>query len=127
MKKLTQILSVALFSVIISVSFGQDKPETEKKDEHMQMQMKHMQSDSTMHHEMATDSVDNESIVRKGEIDLKAIDENDDGKVYQDVMDFNVISDSPGKCPLCGMKLKEVSIDQAEATLMKHGFKVKEK
>jgi membrane fusion protein, copper/silver efflux system len=59
-------------------------------------------------------------------IDSKAIDKNKDGKVYQDMMDYNVISDKPGKCPLCGMTLKEVSIKKAEKTLLKSGFKVKE-
>ena len=89
------------------------------------MQMKHMQPDSNMHKGMKTDSVDTQSIIRKGEIDLKAIDENGDGKVYQDVMDFNVISDSPGKCPLCGMKLKEVKLEKAKENLLKHNLKVK--
>lgn len=144
MKQLTKLFVITIFVSFLSISFAQDKTETKKKDEHMQMQMKHMQSDSTMHHDMKTDSqmhmdmkdhnktmtdsskTMKESIVREGEIDLKAIDENGDGKVFQDVMDFNVISDSPGKCPLCGMTLKEVSIEKAKETLLKHGFKVKE-
>ncbi len=66
------------------------------------------------------------SIVQKDEIDLKAIDKNKDGKVYQDMMDWNVISDTPGKCPLCGMTLKEVTLDKAKDNLLKHNFKVKE-
>jgi Cu(I)/Ag(I) efflux system membrane fusion protein/cobalt-zinc-cadmium efflux system membrane fusion protein len=41
-------------------------------------------------------------------------------------MDWNVISDKPGKCPICGMKLKEVTIEKAKANLLKNGFKVKE-
>jgi Na+-translocating ferredoxin:NAD+ oxidoreductase RnfG subunit len=65
------------------------------------------------------------SIIREGEIDLNLIDENKDGKVFQDQMDWNVISDKPGKCPLCGMKLKEVTIEKAKANLLKNGFKVK--
>ncbi len=64
-------------------------------------------------------------IIRKGVIDLNAIDRNKDGKVFQDVMDVNVISDKPGTCPICGMTLKEVSIEQAKRTLEKHGFKYK--
>jgi len=64
-------------------------------------------------------------IIHDGEIDLKSIDKNKDGKVYQDMMDFNVISDKPGKCPLCGMTLKEVPIDKAKETLLKNDFKVK--
>lgn len=65
------------------------------------------------------------TIVRKGVIDLKAIDENKDGKVFQDQMDWNVISDEPGKCPTCGMTLKESSLQEAKENLIKHGFKVK--
>ncbi|HMU43362.1 MAG TPA: heavy metal-binding domain-containing protein, partial [Ignavibacteriaceae bacterium] len=67
-----------------------------------------------------------QSIVREGEIDLTAIDLNKDGKVYQDVMDWNVISDEAGECPLCGMKLKEVTVEKAKENLIKHNFKVKE-
>ncbi len=64
-------------------------------------------------------------IVRTGVIDLKAIDKNGDGKLYQDVMDWNVISDKPGTCPLCGMKLREFSIDQVKKNLKEHGFSYK--
>lgn len=65
------------------------------------------------------------SIVREGDIDVDAIDENNDGKVFQDMMDWNVISDKAGKCPKCGMILKEVSIDKAKQNLIDHGFKTK--
>lgn len=67
----------------------------------------------------------NSAIVHEGMIDLMAIDKNKDGKVYQDMMDWNVISDEPGKCPLCKMTLKEVSIEQAKENLIKHDYKVK--
>ena len=64
----------------------------------------------------------NSSIVREGVIDVESIDKNKDGKVYQDMMDWNVISDEPGKCPLCGMTLKEVTIDEAKKNLADNGF-----
>ena len=64
-------------------------------------------------------------LIRKGIIDLKKIDENKDGKVYEDIMDWNVISDKPGECPVCGMTLKEFTIEQAKDNLKKYGFKVK--
>ena len=64
----------------------------------------------------------NSSIVREGVIDVESIDKNKDGKVYQDMMDWNVISDEPGKCPLCGMTLKEVTIDEAKKNLADYGF-----
>ncbi len=64
-------------------------------------------------------------VAYKGVIDVKAIDDNKDGKVYQCPMDFNVLSDKPGVDPKCGMKLQEVTIRQAEKNLKEHGFKVK--
>lgn len=67
------------------------------------------------------------SIIHEGVIDVESIDKNKDGKVFQDMMDWNVISDAPGKCPLCGMKLKEVSINEAKSNLEKHGFEYKKK
>ena len=63
--------------------------------------------------------------IRKGTIDLKAIDKNSDGKLYQDIMDWNVISDEPGVCPLCGMTLREFTIDDIKKNLKEHGFEYK--
>lgn len=89
----------------------------------------HMKMDSTMKMEkdMKMDKKENPSIPKeyKGTIDLTSIDVNKDGKVYQCPMDFNVLSDKPGKDPKCGMALKEVSLEQAKSNLTKHGFKVK--
>jgi formamidopyrimidine-DNA glycosylase len=65
------------------------------------------------------------TIIHKGVIDLKKIDKNKDGKVFQDQMDWNVISDKPGKCPLCGMTLKEVTLKSTKKYLIENGFKAK--
>ena len=65
------------------------------------------------------------SLIRKGVIDLASIDKNKDGKVYEDIMDWNVISDKPGKCPLCGMTLREFTLSKAKENLKEHGFQVK--
>lgn len=65
-----------------------------------------------------------ESIVREGKIDLKKIDKNKDGTVYQDQMHWNVISDEAGQCPLCKMNLDKVTIKVAKDNLKKNGFKV---
>lgn len=75
--------------------------------------------------EINKNKTEKEDIIRKEPIDVNAIDKNKDGKVFQDVMDWNVISDKPGKCPLCGMTLKEVSVEQAENNLKANGFKIK--
>jgi len=64
-------------------------------------------------------------LIRTGVIDVESLDKNHDGKLYEDVMDFNVISDKPGTCPLCGMKLHEMTIQQVKENLKKHGFKYK--
>lgn len=95
----------------------QTKSNSDEKDI-MNKDEKTKQNKTEMNHEDNT-------IVRKGVIDLNAIDENKDGKVFQDQMDWNVISDKPGKCTICGMKLKEVTIDEAKVDLEKHGFKFK--
>jgi len=63
--------------------------------------------------------------VREGVIDLSAIDKNKNGKLYQDVMDWNVISDKSGECPLCGMTLREFSIKEVEKNLTEHGIEYK--
>ncbi len=108
----------------ISTSTEMDSTKMDMSKDHMDMDMDHdkMMMDDSKGKGMMNDK---NSIVRKGVIDLNAIDKNGDGKVYQDVMDWNVISDEPGECPQCGMKLIQVSIEKAEANLVKNGFKVK--
>lgn len=101
-------LSVIFALVITSAIFAQDK------SMHM---MKDMKTDK-----QSSDS----SLVRKGMIDLKSIDKNSDGKVYQCPMEANVLSDEKGECPLCGMDIKEVTVEKAKEKLLKRGFEVKE-
>ncbi len=100
----------------------------------------HMDSSKMMNHKMMNNSgmmnhnnmmngkkskMKKNPMIHTGVINLKMIDKNKDGEVYQDMMDWNVISDKPGTCPICGMKLKEVTVSQAKENLVKHGFKVK--
>lgn len=144
--KIASLVLVVLFCAA-SLSYAQDstKSKSQKQEiktdkkadmDHgkmMNMDMKEMKMDKNMKMEMKdkktvkqeTSSILDSSVIRKGVIDLKAIDENKDEKVYQDVMDFNVISDKPGKCPLCKMTLKEVTLKEAREKLLEKGFKVK--
>jgi len=101
------ILASGIIVLSIFTSCNQDN----KNPDHQSMNMGNKQTDS--------------SIVRNGMIDLMSIDKNKDGMVYQDMMDWNVISDMPGKCPLCKMTLKEVSIEQARENLLKNDYQVK--
>jgi len=130
MKTLKALSGIAaiMFLVLVSVAAAQDRKDTTKTDhkmmKHDHSKMHEMMKDSSMHSKMI-DKKKKSPIIREGEIDLNAIDENKDGKVFQDQMDFNVISDKPGECPLCGMNLKEVTLQQAKENLLKHNFKVK--
>jgi Cu(I)/Ag(I) efflux system membrane fusion protein/cobalt-zinc-cadmium efflux system membrane fusion protein len=65
------------------------------------------------------------SIVHEGVIDVEAIDKNRDGKLWECPMDWNVISDESGRCPVCNMNLKEYSVEEVKANLDKYGFKYK--
>lgn len=87
----------------------------------------HKDHSNIMEHKMDSGKMKmkTDNIIREGEIDLTAIDQNKDGKVYEDMMCWNVISDTAGECPKCGMTLKEVSLDKAKENLLKHDYKVK--
>jgi hypothetical protein len=134
------VITFALVSFLGVFTLSQEQQTTDKKekkecskgccsshDSHGTMTMAHMDADSTdkMHQEMKSSETEESSIIREGEIDLSAIDKNEDGKVYQDQMCWNVISDEAGECPQCGMMLKEVSLEKANENLLKHDYKVK--
>ncbi|PKL89014.1 MAG: hypothetical protein CVV23_07220 [Ignavibacteriae bacterium HGW-Ignavibacteriae-2] len=146
MKNISKILLTALLftGFLLAGNLSAQEKQDSTKHHHMK-EMKHKKSDKKSdkkecsccgeskeghkHTEMSEknnhENDESASIVRKGEIDLVSIDKNKDGKVYQDQMCWNVISDEAGKCPLCEMKLKEVSIDKAKENLKKHDFKFK--
>lgn len=65
------------------------------------------------------------SIVHEGVIDVESIDKNNDGKLWECPMDWNVISDESGRCPVCNMRLKEYTIDEIKANLDKYGYEYK--
>lgn len=132
------VIIIALISFFGVYMLAQEKTDKKEKKEcakgccseqesKVKMTMTHMDGDSTHkeHHQMKSVKSDESSIVRDGEIDLTAIDKNKDGKVYQDQMCWNVISDEAGECPQCGMILKEVPLEKAKENLLKHDYKVK--
>ena len=143
-------LSFVVFFIATSLSLAQDSSKSKgtkhemnlpsgrqgmdrgtKMDHNMNMPAGKQKMDSSM--KMRTKESGKEKmkenhsspIAYKGVINLKSIDDNKDGKVYQCPMDFNVLSDKPGIDPKCGMTLKEVTLNQAKSNLTKHGFKVK--
>lgn len=134
------LITITIVSLLGVFTVAQEQPEkvkTEKKEcspnccsghkSKTSMTMAYVDSDSThKDHQMKSDATEEVSIVREGEIDLVAIDVNGDGMVYQDQMCWNVLSDEPGKCPQCGMTLKEVSLEKAKENLVKNDYQVKE-
>ena len=133
------LIIITLFSFMAVFSIAQEQPEKDKTemkecakgccDGHKskgETTMAYVDADSThKDHQMKSVNAEEVSIVREGEIDLVAIDVNGDGMVYQDQMCWNVISDEPGKCPQCGMTLKEVSLETAKENLVENDYEVK--
>ena len=73
-------------------------------------------------HEMKSEKTETDE---QDKIDLGKMDQNKDGKVFIDGMCKDVVKDEPGNCPKCGMKLKEVTLEEAKMNLEQNGFKVK--
>jgi predicted nucleic acid-binding Zn ribbon protein len=51
---------------------------------------------------------------------IETLDKNHDGYVYQCSMCGNEISDKPGDCPKCGMKMQKVELNKAKTNLQKY-------
>ncbi len=65
------------------------------------------------------------SLIRTGVIDVKSIDINQDGKLFQCPMDWNIIGDEYQRCPSCEMKMKEYSIEEVQKNLDEYGYEYK--
>ena len=99
------------------LNMKEEKPVTKNELKKMEEDKSQMKIDAEHDH--------TSSIVHKGVIDVKLIDKNKDSKLWECPMDWNVISDGSGRCPVCNMKLKEYTIDEVKANLDKYGFEYK--
>ena len=61
--------------------------------------------------------VKDSTLIRTADVNVASLDIDKDGNLYQCEMDYNVISDKPGTCPKCGMKLVKVSVLEAKKNL----------
>ena len=77
--------------------------------------------DSNIQNEYGVDS----PLIRTGVIDVEAIDENGDGKIFECPMDWNILADEFHRCPVCEMKMKEYTIDEVKINLNENGYKYK--
>ena len=104
--------------------FSSTKEDIAKKSKMNEEEMKTVDTSKNVSKEVHNHS-ESDSIVHKGIINIKAIDKNGDGKVYECPMDWNVISDEKGRCPVCNMFLKEYTIDETKINLKENGFEYK--
>ncbi len=104
--------------------FSSTKKDIAEKSAMNEEEMKNMDSNSEVKEEKHKHD-ESESIVRSGIINVEAIDNNNDGKIYECPMDWNVLSDKDGRCPVCNMFLKEYTIDKVKTNLKQNGFEFK--
>jgi hypothetical protein len=88
-------------------------------------EMSHDSEHQNHEHEIkAAETVESE-LVREGVIDVESLDNDGDGNLFECPMDWNVISDKSGECPVCGMDLKEFTILEVKNNLDKYGYEYK--
>ncbi|MGB2960010.1 MAG: heavy metal-binding domain-containing protein [Bacteroidota bacterium] len=132
MKQLIALLAIGALLGLVSACGSGDHQGEEKNGE---TAMTHQEANGNAHDgeshggsHMATDETkelpSSDAWAHEGPIDVEALDANDDGYVYQDQMDWNVVADEEGRCPKCGMLLKKVSVAEATENLRKFGFEV---
>jgi Cu(I)/Ag(I) efflux system membrane fusion protein/cobalt-zinc-cadmium efflux system membrane fusion protein len=96
------------------LNLKEEKPETKNQQQMVEEEKPKM--------EMDAEHIHSSSIVHEGVIDVESIDKNKNGKLWECPMDWNVISDETGRCPVCNMKLKEYTIEDVKVNLDKYGY-----
>ena len=113
--RIISILIMAVFLFTFSISCSEQKEEVSEKME--------MKADKQMSEHSIGEA--KSELVREGVIDVASIDVNNDGKIYECPMDWNVLNDTHGDCPVCGMDMKEYTLNEAKDNLIKYGHDVK--
>ncbi len=111
------IYFILILSLVFTISCSNnDKQEVEQNPE--------MKADKQMS-EHSIGEAPTSDLVRLGTIDVESLDINKDGKIYECPMDWNVLNDTHGNCPVCGMDMKEYSLKDIKANLDKYGYEYK--
>jgi hypothetical protein len=113
--KLTSVLIAFTLLAVISISCSEQKEEITEKME--------MKADKQLSEHSIGEA--KSELVREGVIDVASIDENNDGKLFECPMDWNVLNDTHGDCPVCGMDMKEYSLEDIKTNLDKYGYEYK--
>ena len=114
--KLKSILFSIFILALVSIACSEQKQE--EVSEKMEMQKDKAMSEHSIGEATS-------ELVREGTIDVASIDENNDGKIFECPMDWNVLDDKSGDCPVCGMHLKEYSLEDIKTNLDKYGYSYK--
>lgn len=112
MKSFIKVITILIFGFLVfhsSVGFSQTKTRTDSTKHNMKKMDCCKKENSSSAKCPETTEVKSET-----SNSVALADKNQDGKVFIDGMCKDVIKDEPGNCPKCGMKLKEVTIKQAE-------------
>ena len=113
---------IYLISIIFALTLISVACSGENRNEDMS---KETETHKNHDHQMkASEEIEHE-LVREGSIDVESLDTNNDESLYECPMDWNVLSDNSGDCPVCGMDLKEYSIAEVKANLDKYGYTYK--
>ncbi|MBU2446651.1 MAG: hypothetical protein KJ666_13930 [Bacteroidetes bacterium] len=115
--KIKNCIPIIIFVILAfsSQAFAQDKTNSDKTKSKMK-KMSCCKNMSHSDHEMKSEKTEMDE---QDKIDLGKSDLNKDGKVFIDGMCKDVVKDEPGDCPKCGMKLKEVTLDEAKKFIEK--------
>jgi len=108
-----------IFFIIITISTQAFAQEVAKSDstKHEMKKMDCCKDKSTS--EKSMDCKKGTETTTVSQINAGEVDKNKNGKVFIDGMCKDVVKDEPGNCPKCGMKLKEVSLDEAKKFIEK--------
>ncbi|RPI66717.1 MAG: hypothetical protein EHM47_16165, partial [Ignavibacteriales bacterium] len=85
-----------------------DNTEKKEEDDHSQHSSKEMKE------------MQETDIVHERDVKVSTLDKNNDGYVYQCPMDWEVISEQPGSCPVCKMDLEKFSVEEAQKNLIEY-------
>ncbi len=116
--KIKNYLPIIIFVILAfsSQAFAQDKTNSDTT----KSKMKKMGCRKNMDHSKHEMKTEKNEMKDEEKIDIEKIDLNKDGKVFIDGMCKDVVKDEPGNCPKCGMKLKEVTLEEAKKFIEKN-------
>jgi len=79
-----------------------------------------VKEDHSIHSFKEKNEMQENDIIHERDVKVSTLDKNKDGFVYQCPMDWEVISEVPGSCPVCKMDLEKFTIEEAQKNLIEY-------